>query len=69
MARSKLFRYRRPSLCMMLSVTRVKRRFKSASGYYAATRWMRAYQFPPPHAQARATTPAQWGFCALFGRR
>lgn len=43
MPRYKLFpRYRRPSLRTMLGVTRAERRFKRESGYYAATRWMRA---------------------------
>lgn len=42
MARFKVFRYRRPSLSAMLGVTKAKRRVKSATGYYAATRWMRA---------------------------
>ena len=42
MARFKVFRYRRPSLSTALGVTRAKRRFKTATGYYAATRWMRA---------------------------
>lgn len=42
MARFKLFpRYRRPSLSTALGVTRAKRRLKSRSGYYAATRWTR----------------------------
>ena len=39
-------RYRRPSLSTVLGVTRAKRRFKTATGYYAATRWTRApYNF------------------------
>lgn len=42
MARFKLFRYRRPSLKTALGVTQAKRRFKTRTGYYAATRWMRA---------------------------
>ncbi len=42
MARFKLFRYRRPSLSTALGVTRAKRRIKTRTGYYAATRWMRA---------------------------
>jgi hypothetical protein len=41
--RFKLFpRYRRPSLRTLTGVTRAKRRLGTASGYYAATRWMRA---------------------------
>ncbi|HEX9036532.1 MAG TPA: hypothetical protein VF808_06025 [Ktedonobacterales bacterium] len=42
MARFRVFRYHRPSLSTLLGVTRAKRRFKAATGYYAATRWMRA---------------------------
>ncbi|HEU0025947.1 MAG TPA: hypothetical protein VFQ25_02430 [Ktedonobacterales bacterium] len=42
MARFRLIRYRRPSLSTLLGVTRAKRRFKTATGYYAATRWLRA---------------------------
>lgn len=42
MARFKLIRYRRPSLRTAFGVTRAKRRLKSATGYYAATRWTRA---------------------------
>ena len=43
MARFKVFpRYRRPSLKTALGITRAKRRIKTASGYYAATRWTRA---------------------------
>lgn len=42
MARFKLLRYRRPSLKTALGFTRAKRRFKTQTGYYAATRWMRA---------------------------
>ena len=46
MARFKLFRYRRPSLKTALGVTAAKRRIKTETGYYAATRWMRApYNF------------------------
>ncbi len=46
MARFKLLRYRRPSLSTMLGVTRAKRRIKTRTGYYAATRWLRApYNF------------------------
>lgn len=44
MARFKLLRYRRPSLKTALGFTRAKRRFKTQTGYYAATRWMRAHQ-------------------------
>ncbi len=42
MARFKLLRYRRPSPKTALGITRAKRRFKTQTGYYAATRWMRA---------------------------
>lgn len=43
MARFKVFpRYRRPSLKTALGITRAKRRFRTATGYYAATRWTRA---------------------------
>ncbi len=50
MARFKLFpRYRRPSLSTALGITKAKRRFKTATGYYAATRWMRA----PKNAERR----------------
>lgn len=42
MARFRIIRYRRPSLKTALGVTRAKRRFRAATGYYAATRWMRA---------------------------
>jgi hypothetical protein len=42
--RSTLFRYRRPSLKTALGITRAKRRFRKATGYYAATRWTRAPQ-------------------------
>ncbi len=49
-ARFKLLRYRRPSLKTALGITRAKRRFKTQTGYYAATRWMRA----PRNMQRRA---------------
>lgn len=43
MAKFKMFpRYRRPSLKTALGVTKAKRRLKTATGYYAATRWTRA---------------------------
>ncbi len=43
MARFKVFpRYRRLSLRTALGMTRAQRRFKTRTGYYAATRWMRA---------------------------
>lgn len=43
MARFKVFpRYRKPSLKTALGVTKAKRRFRKATGYYAATRWTRA---------------------------
>jgi len=42
MARLKLLRYCRPSLKTALGVTAAKRRIKTRTGYYAATRWMRA---------------------------
>ena len=41
MARFKLLRYRRPSLKTALGITKAKRRIKTRTGYYAATRWMR----------------------------
>lgn len=50
MARFKIFRYRRPSLSTALGITRAKRRFKTQTGYYAATRWTRA----PRNFQRRA---------------
>jgi hypothetical protein len=38
----KLFpRYRRPSVRTLLGITRAKRHFGTATGYYRATRWMR----------------------------
>ncbi len=40
----RMFRYRRPSLKTALGVTKAKRRLKTQTGYYAATRWMRAPQ-------------------------
>ncbi len=43
MARFKIFpRYRRPSLKTALGVTKAKRRFREATGYYALTRPFRA---------------------------
>lgn len=43
MARFKIFpRYRRPSLKTALGITKAKRRIKTRTGYYAATRWTRA---------------------------
>lgn len=43
MARFKLFpRYRRPSLKTALGITRAKRQLRTASGYYALTRPLRA---------------------------
>lgn len=51
MARFKVFpRYRRPSLKTALGVTQAKRRLKTRTGYYAATRWTRA----PYNARRRA---------------
>ncbi len=39
-------RYRRPSASTLLGITRAKRHLKTATGYYAATRWTRApYNF------------------------
>ena len=39
-------RYRRPSVSTVLGVTRARRRLKTATGYYGATRWTRApYNF------------------------
>jgi hypothetical protein len=38
----RLIRYRRPSLKTALGITKAKRRFKTKTGYYAATRWTRA---------------------------
>ncbi len=71
MARFKLLRYRRPSLKTALGVTAAKRRIKRESGYYAATRWMRA----PRNMQRRALR--RMGYYSgpmkllrfLFGRR
>ncbi|MBF6592244.1 MAG: hypothetical protein IVW57_17165 [Ktedonobacterales bacterium] len=48
--RSSFFRSRRPSLKTALGITRAKRRFRTATGYYAATRWTRA----PRNAKRRA---------------
>ncbi len=70
-ARFRLFRYRRPSLSTALGIKRAKRRFKTQTGYYAATRWMRA----PTHFRRRALR--RMGYYsgpmklprALFGRR
>jgi hypothetical protein len=43
MAHFKVFpRYRRPSLKTALGITRAKRRFRQATGYYALTRPFRA---------------------------
>lgn len=42
MARLRLIRYRRPSLKTVLGITKAKRRLKTATGYYTATRWTRA---------------------------
>jgi hypothetical protein len=42
-SRFKVFpRYRRSSLKTVFGVTRAKRRIKTATGYYAATRWTHA---------------------------
>lgn len=42
MSRFKVFpRYRRPSLNTLLGITRAKRRFRKATGYYALTRPLR----------------------------
>jgi hypothetical protein len=49
MARFRIIRYRRPSLKTALGVTRAKRQFRRATGYYAATRWMRT----PRNAERR----------------
>ncbi|MGH2517121.1 MAG: hypothetical protein ACRDHP_15835 [Ktedonobacterales bacterium] len=72
MARFKVFpRYRRPSLKTALGVTKAKRRLKTKSGYYAATRWMRA----PRNARRRVLRRAGYYsgpmklFRFLFGRR
>lgn len=55
MARFKTFpRYRRPSLKTALGVTKAKRRFRKATGYYAATRWTRA----PRNAKRRVLRKA-----------
>lgn len=46
----RLIRYRKPSLKTALGVTRAKRRLLTSTGYYHATRLMRA----PRNAQRRA---------------
>jgi hypothetical protein len=48
--RASFCRYRRPSLKTALGVTRAKRRFRRATGYYALTRWTRT----PQNAKRRA---------------
>ena len=40
----KLFRYRRPSLSTLLGITKMKRKIKRESGYYAMTKPLRFQQ-------------------------
>lgn len=72
MAKFKVFpRYRRPSLRTALGVTRAERRLKTETGYYRATRWMRApYNFHRRVLRRMGYySPASTFLRFLFGRR